>query len=663
MGTKNKVDISHIPSPSDFVRKQEIEKKQSIAQEASQEVPQESSFISDIGDTAMGVGQGLTLDFMDELGGAIKSGAVSAKDLLEGKNVDWEKVKERYRQAQEEIQARDDLAKERSPWLHGGGALVGGIAGVVGNPAFAAERALVRGAEGIVGKTLGKDLTKAGLKALAKTEGTKTAIGTALGGLGGAGYEAASNPDASFVDVAKSGVVGALGGAALSGSLGRSIATKAAIEGVAAAPIGAAMGAGGSKGQLGSDEMIEDAKEAAKTAGILSTGINLAGAAGSALKNRLKDDTGYSLLNKVKASYDSPENLVVLSDDGMNKIQERAIDAARNTSNKISKSLSDLGDKIGETIRTGPKEIANFNNQDLFNLNNITEIVPNFAKKAENIVPGFSFKVQNPNTFTPNDIWNLRKYIDEANLGSHPDPIIANSFKDLRNSLKSLLENNVPGFADASSNYLTFKNATHGEIAALGDVPNIANTYVRSTPDQILSNLKDVYTKASKGGVSSLSPSYVKGKLVKNIQELEGLPAFREILEKNKLTADTVGKEMTRGSAEFGAMIDSMKMSDASNHLTSVGGAYNVTKSGTIKAANAAGQAVRKLKDLSPEFLKKAAEKLKLTPGVSHLGTALQDSMESNDLMKKATVMFAIKQNKAAREELRKMGIDTDDNK
>lgn len=133
------------------------------------------------GDAAVGLAQGITLNFADEIGGGVKS-------LFTG---------EPYAQARQEFQNRYNVAQQRSPLLTGASEIAGSLAGGVGGGLSMAYKA----------PRLAQALSQGGrLARLSKAAG----MGSIFGAASGAG--ASQNMQDVPVNALSGGILGAIGG-------------------------------------------------------------------------------------------------------------------------------------------------------------------------------------------------------------------------------------------------------------------------------------------------------------------------------------------------------------------------------------------------------------------------------------------------------------------
>ena len=149
---------------------------------------------SNLKDLGIGLGQGATLGFGDELLG----GAQTAGDVLQGdiSPTDLQSLYKSYREHQKDNEAGVDAAKARSPYLTTGGEIAGGIL-----PALLSGGS----SEAISGPMAAKTLGKLALEQAGK--------GAVLGGIAGAGGSHGNVEDLG--EMSKDSAFGAGGGAAL----------------------------------------------------------------------------------------------------------------------------------------------------------------------------------------------------------------------------------------------------------------------------------------------------------------------------------------------------------------------------------------------------------------------------------------------------------------
>ncbi len=166
-------------------------------------VQMDTTLGEDILDTARGLGQGVTFNFGDELGGAVSAGVNALllsdeeKALLAREGIDIG-----YQGSRDRERARLAESQERNPYLYGGGELGGGVA-VPGLGAFKGAQRLNQAIQGM------------------RPAGALAVTGGAASGAAALGASEADNPLDLAIDTGIGAGIGAAAAPVLSGALSK----------------------------------------------------------------------------------------------------------------------------------------------------------------------------------------------------------------------------------------------------------------------------------------------------------------------------------------------------------------------------------------------------------------------------------------------------------
>lgn len=573
-----------------------------------------------LSDFLTATGQGLTVGFGDELGGALSAGGAAL-----GGQTDLEKLYEIYRQSQKANEAKVSEAQERSPIASIAGNLVGGAIPALATlgataPASAAaggattmktlsalpwKQLLARaGTEGV--KMGAKASIPAGIAALGASEHTieqplelakDTASGAALGGVIGGGLGA--------IGTAGKGVLGKIANAADDFDVARQgkLAFKHGEKGVSMTPSG---------------EFFDTAQQQQRSDIAAITDKFIHG------EEKLTDELYDSLRGASQAGQKVSVNPQVI---GM--IQ---------TVNPQNPGLKDL--VLGMSNRIGQQRATNI------------------AHQLELLEQG---------TIDPLKAWNLRKELYEL---ANEVPELEGMLKGLGSSLKQDIEQAVPGIAQTASELQDFIGAgketlIEGGVAGRYSQRNASDVFNvdKRLADQVKGLLENI---TSSRGTMDWQRKF--GELKDNLRKLDPM-----LLNKLGINVDDLDKQV-QSSADLFTIAKKLGGSElgAENFgdLTSVlsGGMVPTLRGGTYMAANKAGLAKRAMSEMTrdvyswgKEPLTLLAQELQSIPGLGHLGAALEKGLQDPTGASKNSILFILMQRPDTRQMFSDMmgGTDT----
>lgn len=620
--------------------------KEELGGEQSKPQGDYGNFIQNIKDFGTGAKQGVSMGFADELAGAGEAGIDMLRKITRGEPVDWKQIKEVYRKAQESEQKGYEQAQERSPYLTGTGELLGGIGGAVATGGL--------GGEALVAKTGIKGLSKEAMKALAKEELGKTAINSGIGAAGG-GTIGATTSDDSLSGGLKGAGLGALAGLQTT-RLGRALSKKAAIDAAASLPVGAAMGAGYSKGQLdqegGLSQIGSDIAHGAETAGLIggaaSLGMGLAGAAKSKLAYNPKDDSPFT--RQMKLAYEKGEEGKGFSGE-KNKLDilRSGTKTAEDLGGGVNAARKELGENIGNIVDNSPAvdnipadKMSEFSDLSSFLGENTNYLGKKETEKAVQIL-------KNPEMASPSDLFDLKRKIDGAlNIaeGSEKAPLLKG-----KAALNDVIELNAPGYKEAAGKYGEFKGATTDTLGRFGEseVKGI-NTQTGSDLVDAIEGMKNIIKKSSVQTESGMVPFEVKNQLVDKLREIGSTPEGKALLDKNGLNADEVFAKLTK-AADLRTLYGNMnRVTEEAQKMTGIIPALkSFSKSTVLKVPYTAGK-FGNIYNMGKEQLLKGANKLKSVPGLEGVGQKLEQAVINDDITAKNAAIFVIMQKPSAKQ-------------
>lgn len=468
-------DISHLPSPASLGYKPMLDVQSG----------------SDLEDLARGTAQGATLGGADELQGALQAGSeVNLGNLITEPSDELSRLKDLYRKYQQASQNQYEASQKRSPYLYGAGQFAGALA-----PALLTSGASTA-AEGVgeaaaLAPTLGNRLLSASIKG--------AGIGAVAGGLGSEGKLVGATPE--------------------------------------------------EQNQLGSDIL-----QGGEIGGVLGPAMEgLSSAAGSiknytskALANKVEESP---LLSQVKSAYNLGKEGVSTSkrSDLIGKLGPREIEDTQAIVNKIQDADKMLGQKVGATI----EDATNNGNTVLISqdVKDQASTISNFFKTN----PALNLDAKTQNMFNglinhdvtnlePQEVLVLRDAADDLIDRMQGDNSTLANFtrqkvQEFRKGINGLLNDQIPGYRDASMRFNQFRQAIPETIIGKGVPPEISGVRVgdmNKPGSKLFSAVQDIVQGSELPGSSTSQAKQTLGMLQKNIQSLEN-PEFSNQDVLNKL--------------------------------------------------------------------------------------------------------------------------------
>lgn len=571
-----------------------------------------------------GLAQGTTFGFSDELG----AGADVAGDVLSGKGPN--SLYDKYREYQKLREASNKADAERSPYSYLTGEVGGAVASGLAMPSLGAGRVAAMG--GKLSPTLGKYLA---------------------GELGG-------------------GVTRILG--------------KGANAAIDAAPMGALYGVGAS------EHNIEHPAELVKDAGqgmLLSSGAGAvmaaAGAGAGVVSDRLKkmfgSEGGSNILRQTGKAFDYGKQGINLGDDAtLASLAGKSVDESEALTNRIFQADEMLGQKVGQAIDTAQQSGVRINvdpaiQESSFKIANIFMSNPALAETVDpkSLKLIRTIATREMGDLTPTEAKALRDYLydlSENLAGFNSDAAaVAKGFgNNLAGSLDNALKSQIPEYAEAATRFKDFRAKVPETLISKASPEKYNKAYLGNLKNKELSvqeAAEDVLSKAALPGDAVNRQRRTLYKLGENLEGLEKTNP-EAIQAMGGSAKDIIGG--LKSKADELAMLrhaQGYEPNEGSQGLVkrTIAGIGGTGRGLTMTVANKAGLAAQsapvkmgtKLFSIPNEGLLMLAQKLKnVNP---HLGTALENSLNSKSEVAKNAVLFKLMQDPSYRQLLRDEGL------
>jgi len=608
-------------------------------------------------DIARGVGKGLTLNSIDELGGLVSAGAESLYNKFnptdsalreQGFQIAEPSMEDLYRENQQSIQKELEMSADRSPVLDIAGQIGGGMA-----------------SGSILGSALG--LTGAAQKAqplldIAKNQG-KVKAGIELLKRGGTSYAKALP------------VIG--------------------LEGALSSKEGSVMT------PEGRSQLAEDATGAALFGLPAVLGLQAAtdivgpavGKASAAVKSGVQNTIEESpLLRQMRASYDygaegiNPRSTKVQLSTELGKTNLAELDNSRVQSlmQEISKMDQQVGKAVGDSLEraTAAGKTINIAGEAKQALDQLQNIANKFPELAENTnVQRIYGKIAETGNITPSEANELIKYVDSyaAKFNNPADylqkDVRANLLKT-RKDFSAALKTAVPEYAQAAERMQSFRTLVPETILARNKPVEVVDDFygnLRDKDEKMFDALKAVLqgTTKSGAGAAEARTSFVNmAKGLKQFEQDEISRVANKTIEKSALERPVSAieeqiKKYSDDAVARGAM-------DAITPQTGVGGfgrealfgaGAETGRSVALSASNRAGLINRKLSTMSNPVAKLGrgiynapdetvialGNRLQEVPGLERYGKQLTEAVANRNNNRKNQALFTIMQNPSAR--------------
>lgn len=622
--------------------------------------------------------QGATLGFGDEIGGLIQSGldagqalghtvvpsivgpsptqvSQSLKDQGFKGDIGPTSERQMYRKAQGENQKENEEAEVANPKSYLGGELAGGIGGASLTAGVGPELMAARGAG-----AASTDIGAQGLRTILAEEGLGSAAGEA--------------------------------------------AKRAGVSAVNAAPVGAAYGAGMSKGSLVDAtpeeklQMLKDTGKGALTGSLVGAGTDLAVQAAKPAMGGLVDKLGgltedmmaknpylrqlNALRQMGKEGIDTSSELSQmgsLAHPGSldNPLDLQDTQAANSILEKINMADDHLGGQVGEVINTateqgltvpiGPelqqaaKGFVTYMQKDASIATN-----PQVEKLTD-----MMFRMQKED-LTPLEVQTLRN--DISNFGRKmqgKDNFVASEAFDFAGKLGQKLKEEVPGYQSAAERLYDFRKNIPETLLSKDsptDVTNMRVSGTRNVDMKLLGRIKDTIRGMGIPGASNDIDRGTFTNFLRGLQDLSEKETNRvQNGEVGQTIFDTIGmqpqdiEQAIKAASDKSAAVQRSQGLHSSEKIGgSLGSVLNMGKSSAAYGANKLGLAQRAISNNKPstmidkgkllynasdDTLKDFSRSLMSLPGNKELSDALNRAIDRKDMIGKNAVLFTIMQN------------------
>ncbi len=553
---------------------------------------------SDLEDVGRGAAQGLTLGTAPVISGAIQ--ATMEKIAARGDEAP-EEWKDLYRKYQQASKSNFDASQKRSPYLFGGGEVLGALA-----PSLLSSGAglAATGARGVAeAGALGAG------KSLAEEIGAGALSGAAQGGIMGAA-ESKSNLIGDDSDI--SGV---------------------ASDALKSAGLGAALG-GGTAGAFGAAGQGLTAAQKRLEGTVLDTDnvklfrqLKLAASEGAAGR-------GFSGQANQDARIAQQVNTV---DSVTNKLLQAQDNLGKNISN-LTQQAADNG------VVLVPDEELVSRAGDLSNLINSKKGLLGTQQTEQ--VDGLLQKYAD-GTLNPAEAYNLRKTV--SGLYDPSDREVNNIVKNFSDGLTGQIEDHVPGFTDALGHYNKFSTALES-LSGKGYASTPGVGWGTSAP-KLQSGLGNIVNTMGEGGSISDPTRMVYNQFAGQLKTIEQEnPGLLDSIGVN--APEVLGK--IQNQSDLNAVRGAMDMFHPQGGLSSL--ITGTSKGLAMKGAEVVGRITsppkiaQSLYAASDDMLQSVAHSIASIPETKFLGGALTKALDNKDYAAKNAVLFAIMQNPNSRQ-------------
>lgn len=232
----------------------------------------------------------------------------------------------------------------------------------------------------------------------------------------------------------------------------------------------------------------------------------------------------------------------------------------------------------------------------------------------------------------------------------------------IQKTIKSKLSEAMPEFAQKNQTFDLYNQYLPETLMAKGENPKLAGVRYGSTTNpelKLKQATESLITNLNKPGLASKDAKQTFDKLTDSLETLQtldnsmkaeaqvkGVP-YKSVFEKLGLNKDEILSYIDKKSKRANAYDTFMGGNTVSLQVpkTMTGMAAEMAGKAGVATGNIGGQ----IYNASKEVLSGVASKLKGSNEVKHLGQALEDSLNSSDVVKRNAAIFAIMQNPKAK--------------
>lgn len=608
-------------------------------------------------DLSRGVGKGLTLNSIDELGGLASAGIESLYNKFnptdvalreQGFQIDQPEMGDLYRQNQQSIQKELETSADRSPVLDIAGQIGGGMA-----------------SGSMLGSALG--LTGTAQKAqplldIAKNQG-KMKAGIELLKRGGTSYAKAS--PAIALESALSSKEGTIMTPEGRSELGEDVVG------------GLAFGLPAVFGLQAASDVVGPA---------ISKGTQ---AVKSGLQSTIEDSP---LLRQMRASYDygargiNPRSTKVQLGTELGKTNLAELDNSRvqELMKEINRMDQQVGKAVGDSLEraTAAGKTINITGEARQALDQLQNIANKFPELAENAnVQRIYGKIAETGNITPMEANELIKYVDSyaAKFNNPADYLqkdVRTNLLKTRKDFSAALKTAVPEYAQAAERMQSFRTLVPETIIARNKPVEVVDDFygtMRDKDEKMFDALKSVIqgtTKSGAGAAESRTSFVNMAKGLKQFEQDELGRIANKTIEKSALERPVSAieeqiKKYSDDAVSRGAMDAITPQTGVSGVAKEalLGAGAETGRSIALAASNRAGLINRKLATIPnpiaklgrsiynapDESVTALASKLQQVPGLERYGKQLQEAVANGNNNRKNQALFTIMQNPSAR--------------
>ena len=478
------------------------------------------------------------------------------------------------------------------------------------------------------------------------------------------------------------------------GQLAKTVGAKTAVL----AAEGALQGVGRSEAET-IPEIAEEAYESGKSGVLWGTGLGLAGEfAGLPAKVSSKmDDTieDSPFLRQTKMAYEKGKAGESIT-GGRADVEKMAEKATGQTSD-IVKRIMDTDEQLGKAIRSKITDATNAGakisadsaiSEAADSLSRVFQNDPDLLGQAETQKVLKQLLDLQSSQLSPEAAFELRRRVVELS-DKVQDPRMKNIVNRFQGSIKTALESQVEGLADASAKFKQFRQAVPETLMSKGLPSEFSSKWygdVDNKGEKLFSSVDDLLKELNAPGARQLEGRTTLAQMKKQLNEIvkkdpeiakqmgfENIDDFYKKIE--DVSDETNLRNMILGyepQAGFKREARALFTGDLGTTLRSSAYGASQLAGKTVKAAkeSAPGKLTSYLSDMSRNVYKasndqlgQVSQKLQANPKTKALGDVLGKALENKASVGKDAALFTIMQNPDARRVLEDFdfGFDTDE--
>lgn len=627
-------------------------------------------------DFSIGAAKGLTLNAMDELGGAIGAGVETGLSYIPGTSayearkideqlkaqgfeVPEESALEKYRTYQQGVEQAQEEAAARSPVASIGGEITGSMTG---------------GA--LLGPLLGLGTApaigpKALLSQIAQNQGKAKAAMDLLRGTATTGSRLVDLGVKGVTSYAKAAPLMAVEGALTSEK--QLFGPEADVSGVMS-DVGTNL-AFGVPAVLG----LEAASEGTKMLGgkVKEVAKKFEGR----IQKAIQDEDNPRLRQLVKTYKEYGQKLGInprshaadIGPDGFSQRDQKAVNSVLDILNSADEKLGqEVGDSLVKATNKGSLININPEIESAFNrISELSKVIPQLGKSRKS-QDAYAKILQGKNNFSPVELKNLIDDIDSSigifkaatNKGPQ-DVSTLNELIQFRKNISDTLKKSVPEYRDSAQRFEQFRNVLEQIISGAkpADITEKFYGNLENQQDKLYTKLLDIIENVQSTSRSNQSSRTAFSNFMESLGRFEqsNPSKAKQLFDSQglrKFILDASDDSNVRGGSrnvmESRGVIPDLK--EAFIGKLPITGAYLAGKTNKIAAGLAQKPLIKNTIDLSKRIynapaqsLSNVASRLEASQNFSNLGKALRESIESGDTYKKNAALFTIMQNPNAK--------------